>query len=110
MRGLHRVPGIALLDRHRVEHARTADLVTPHLLHAGNAGIEHVLFYDRRAHHRAVARHLVGTGAHGRNANEDRIVTVIDSLDVDHGHVAHTAGIVSGPFPERSFRLAPVWR
>src|SRR6267142_7209870 len=98
MRGLHRVPGIALLDRDRVQHAGTADLVTPDLLDARYAGIDHVLLDDGRAHHGAVARHLVGTGAHRRHAEQDRIVAVVDRLDVDDRHLANAARIVPGPF------------
>ncbi len=43
VRGLHRVARIALRDRERVQHARAADLVAPHLLHAGHARIGDVL-------------------------------------------------------------------
>ena len=36
MRGLYGVARIALLDRDGVQHTRGADLMTPHLLHAGH--------------------------------------------------------------------------
>ena len=94
----------------RVEHARAADLVAPHLLHARHAGIGDVLLDGGRAHHRAVARHLVGTAAHRRHAEHDRIVAVVDRLDVEHRDLAHAAGIVAGPFAERPFRMRAVGR
>src|SRR5262249_46793055 len=83
-------------------HARSADLVAPHRLHAGNAGISDVLLDGGRAHHRAIARHLVGTRAHRRHAHHDRVVAVIDRLDVEHRDLATAAGVVPGPFAARA--------
>ena len=108
--GLHRVAGIALLDRDAVEHARAADLVAPYLRDAGHAGIGDVLLDGGRAHHRAVARHLVWSAAHRRHAEHDRIVAVIDRLDVEHRAELGAAGIVAGPFAERAFDDALVRR
>src|SRR5262249_3735111 len=105
VRGLHRVARIALRDRHRVQHARGADLVAPHLIHARHAGIDHVLLDDGRAHDGAIARHLVRAGAHRRHAEQDRVVAVIDRLDVDDRDLTHAAGVVAGPFAERPLRV-----
>ena len=88
-----------------MQHARGADLVAPDLVHARHAGIDHVLVDDGRAHHRAVARHLVGAAAHRRHAEQDRIVAVIDRLDVEHRDRPHAAGVVARPFAERAFRM-----
>ncbi len=108
--GLHRVARIALCDRHGMQHAGAADFVTPHLIDARHAGVDHVLLDDGRAHHGAVARHLVRSRAHRRHAQQDRIVAMIDRLDVDHRHLAHAARIVTGPFAERALRVFLVGR
>src|ERR1700757_2898732 len=94
--------GIALLDGNAVEHTRAANFVTPDLAHFRHASIGHVLLDGRRAHHRTVARHLVGSRAHRRHAEQDRIVAVIDRLDVDHGTRLCAAGIMTAPFAERA--------
>src|SRR6478735_9506728 len=103
VRRLYRVPGIALGDRERVQHARAADLMAPDGLDPGNAGIGDILLDRGRTHHRAIARHLIRASAHGRHAKHDRIVAMIDRLDVEYRDLPHAAGVVSGPFAERTF-------
>jgi hypothetical protein len=46
----------------------------------------------------------------GGTPTEDRVVAVIDRLDVEHGMRRGAAGIMAGPFPERAFDFAPVRR
>src|SRR5262245_41926510 len=110
MAGLRSMAGIALADRDAMEHARSADLVAPDLLHIRHARVGHVLLDGGGAHHRAIARHLVGPRAHRWHADEDWIVAVVDRLDVKHRAVLGAAGIVARPFAERTLHDAFVWR
>ncbi len=110
MARLNRMAGVALLDRDAVQEARAADLVAPDLAHFGHAGIGHVLLDHRRAQDGAVARHLVRPAAHRRHAQKDRIVAVVDCLDVEHGRHRRAARVMPGPFAERTFHLAAVGR
>jgi hypothetical protein len=79
--------GIALLDGDAEQQPRGADLVRPGGGDVGHAGLHDVLAHDRRAGERAVARDLVGRALR-RAAEQDRIVAVIDRLDVHHRLVA----------------------
>jgi hypothetical protein len=63
-----------------------------------------------RAHDGAIARHLVGARPHGRHAQHDRVVTIIDRLDLEHRDWAHAAGIVSGPLAEPPLCVSAVGR
>jgi hypothetical protein len=40
----------------------------------------------------------------------DRIVAVVDRLDVEYRNLPHAAGVVAGPFAERAFRVGAVGR
>ena len=73
--GLARVAGVALLDRHHVEHARAADLVRPHRLHVRHAGGDERVVQQRRAHHRLRVGVVVGRLGR-RAADEDRVFSV----------------------------------
>src|SRR6266516_7589569 len=98
--GLHRMPRVALSDRHADQHPRRADLMRPHRLHIGHAGFDDVLSEQRRARHRAVPRELVGRPER-RAAEDDRIVAMVDRLNVEHWLRPYIAGVVAGPLAER---------
>src|SRR5919109_2839105 len=110
MRDLHRMAGIALCDGYPVQHARAADLMAPHRVHAGNAGIGDVLLDRRRAHHGAITRHFVRPRAHRRHAQHDWIIPIIDRPYIEHWNLPHAAGVMPGPFAERALRMHAVGR
>ena len=103
--GLLGVAAIALLDGDAEEHARAADLMRPDRGHVGHAGRRDVLADQRRAGDGAIARLLFGRALR-RAADHDRVVAVVDGLDVEHRLLADVAAVVAGPFAERPFQLA----
>src|SRR5262249_519658 len=72
----------------------------PGCVHIGHTGLLNVLAKQRRASDGAVARQFVGRTLRGA-AEQNWIIAVIDSLDVEHRLRARVAGIVTGPFAER---------
>ncbi len=105
MAGLSGVARVALPDRHAVQQARGADLVAPHPGHVGHAGGGERLLDHRRAQHRAVAAHLVRSAAHRRHAQQDRVVAVVERLDLQDRFRVLAAGVIAGPLAERTLHL-----
>src|SRR5713226_1339221 len=62
----------------------------------------------RGAHDGAITRHLVGTSTDRRNAENNRIVAMIDRFDLEHRLWAFVGSIVAGPLAEGPFLLAIV--
>ena len=81
--GLAGMAGIGLLDGDDVEHARAAEFVHPHAGDAGQSGALD-LVPDHAGLHHAFAEGEVRRRAHRRGDAEDRVVAVIDALDLDH--------------------------
>src|SRR5260221_9962719 len=100
--GLARMAGIGLLDGDDVEHARAAEFVHPH---AGDAGQSRALDLapDHAGLHHAFAEGEIRRRAHRRGDTEDRIVAVVDTLDLDQRLVARARGVITRELPERSF-------
>src|SRR6202043_3446881 len=98
--GLFAVAGIALLHRDGEEQPRVADLVRPRRGDAGHAGLLDVLAQQRRAHDGAVAADFVRWTLR-RAAEQDRLVAMIDRLDVNHRLGPQIAGVIAGPLAER---------
>src|SRR5487761_1086378 len=102
MAGLPRVTRIALIDSDREQKPRAADLVRPGGDHARDAGLLDVFAQQRGADDRAVAADFVRRPLR-RAAEQDRIVAVVDGLDVEHGFGPQVAGVITGPLAERAF-------
>ena len=105
MSGLLGVATIALFDGDADQQARGSDLVRPHRFDVGHAGSLHVLANERRARDGPIARQFVG-GAEGWASEDDRVVAVIDGLDIEDRLLADVAGVVAGPLTERPLLLA----
>src|SRR6476646_5924785 len=101
MAGLLGMAGIALVDRDREEEPRVADLVRPRRGDARHARLLDVLAQQAGADHRAIAADLVRWSLR-HAAEQDRIVAIIDRLDVEHGFGPQIAGVIAGPFRERA--------
>ncbi len=99
VRGLPRVAGIALLDRDRDEQPAPADAEAVGVDDPGHARGLQLAQEQRRAEVLAEAVRLVGRLVR-RDAEEDRVVPVIDGLDVEHRLRARARGVVAGPLPE----------
>src|SRR6266446_2874716 len=69
-----------------------------------SASLGDILAHDRRARQRAVAGDFVGRALR-RATEQDRIVAMIDRLDVHDGLVADIAAVIAHPLAERPFRL-----
>ena len=93
--------GIALGDRDRKQQPRVADFMRPRRRDAGHAGLLDVLAQQRRAHDRTIAADLVRRALR-RAAEQDRVVAMVDRLDVDDRLRPQVAGIVAGPLAERT--------
>src|SRR5262249_33733991 len=93
---LPRVSRVALSDRDAEEHARSAHLMRPDRPDVWDAGLLDVLTQQSGSSHGAVARQLIGRALR-RTAQKDRVVAVVDSLDVEDRLLAHVATVVSGP-------------
>src|ERR1700692_4611784 len=100
--GLLAVARIALVHRDAEEQPRIADLVRPGRGDAGHAGLLDILAQQRRAHYGAVAADLVRWPLR-HAAEQDRLVAMIDRLDVDHRLGPVVAGVIAGPFAEWPF-------
>src|SRR3954469_19850050 len=101
MAGLLGMAGIALVDRDREQQPRVADLMRPSRGDARHARLLDVLAQQAGSHHRAIAADLVRRPLRDA-AQQDRIVAIIDRLDVEHGLGPQIAGVIAGPFRERA--------
>src|SRR3954467_11569790 len=101
MAGLLGMAGIALVDRDREQEPRVADLVRPGGGDARHARLLDILAQQARADHGAIAADLVRPALR-HAAPQDRIVAIIDRLDVEHGLGSEVAGVIAGPFRERA--------
>src|SRR6185503_21140825 len=94
MSHLARVSGVTLLDAHRVEEPRPADLVAPDTLDPRHPHRLELRAKESRSEERAIeglfVRRLVG-----RRAEHDRIVSVVDGLDLHDRLRARIAGVVA---------------
>ena len=97
--------GVTLLDRYGQEQARAANFVGPHALHVGHPSLLDVVVEEGGTQERTIAGLLVRRLVR-RRPEHDRVIAVIDGLDVEHRLVAPTGGVVPGPFAERAFREA----
>src|SRR5262245_8829733 len=99
---LARMAGIGLLDGDDVEHARAAEFVHPH---AGDPGQARALDLvpDHAGLHHAFAEGEIGRRAHRRGDAEDRIVAIIDALDLHQRLLARARGVITRELAERSF-------
>src|SRR5262245_4912360 len=99
---LARMAGIGLLDSDDVEHARAAEFVHPH---AGDPRQSRALDLvpDHAGFHHAFAEGEIGRRAHRRGDAEDRIVAVIDALDLHQRLLAWARGVIARELAERSF-------
>src|SRR5262245_66685033 len=95
--------GIALPDRDRGELPRSPGFVTPCRDDIRQPGLLQFLLQQRRAHDRAVARLLFRRTLRG-TAENDRVVAMINRLDVEHRFAAYVGAVVAGPLSERTFR------
>src|SRR5579864_2415747 len=102
MAGLPGVAGIALLDGNDEQKPRAANLVRPGGCDAGDAVLLDVLAQQRRANDGAITADFVRR-ALGRAAEQDRVVAVIDGLDVQYRLGPQVAGVIAGPLAERAF-------
>src|SRR5439155_23858566 len=101
MTDLARVPGVALIDRDRVEEPRAAHLVAPDADDAGDARALEVATQPGGAHERAVEGLLVRRHVRWRR-EDDRILAVVDRLDRHDRLLALTGRVVAGPLAERT--------
>src|SRR5438045_201531 len=111
MTDLARVSRVALLDAHRVEEARTADLVAPDALDSRDPDRLELRPQQRRPEERPVEGLLVGRLVR-RRAEDDRVVAVIERLDLHERLGPRITGVVARPLAERTlddllFRIHP---
>ena len=99
---------IALLDGDAVKHARSADFMTPDLADIRHARAHQLALEHGRAHDGAITRHLIRTAAERRDAQDNRIIAVINRLNIEHRLGAVPRRVVSGPLAERSFVFANI--
>ena len=97
------MPGVALPDRHHRKEPRPAHLVAPHAGHVGDARQGELLVDRRRAQEGAVVGQF-GRGLDRRGAEENRVVAVVERLDLHHRLFPLRAGIVARPLAERPLR------
>src|SRR5262249_20813710 len=85
-----------------VEHARATELVPPH---AGDPGQSRSLDLvpDHAGLHHAFAEGEIGRRAHRRGDTEDRIVAVIDALDLHQRLLARARSVITRELAEWSF-------
>src|SRR5260370_1351746 len=100
--GLSGVAGIALLDGNYVEQPAAARFMTPNAANIRNTRSLQLLPQQRGAHEAAHIVELAGR-PRGRRAEDDRVVAMIEPLDLDNRFGTPRAGVVSGPLSERAF-------
>src|SRR6266550_4794185 len=108
---LPRVSGVALLDAHRVEESRAANLVAPDALDARDADRLELRAEQRRAQERSIEGLLVRRLVRWR-AEHDRVVAVVKGFDLHERLGTRVARVIAGPLPERTlddllFRIDP---
>ena len=80
--------------------------MAPDLCDVWHPGIGQLLFEHGRTHDGPVARHLVGALTQRRHPEDNGIVTVVDSVDVEHGLRARATRIVPCPLAKWPLVLA----
>src|SRR5439155_17758686 len=98
---LSRVARVALLDRDDVEQAAAADAEAVRVGHAGYPRRLELAQQQRRTEVLAVAVRLVRRLVR-RDAEDDRVVAVVDRLDLEHRFGALAGRVVPRPLAERS--------
>ena len=102
MAGLFGMPGIALPDRDTVQKPGGTGFVAPDPRDIGDAGVSQILLEHCRAQNGAVTGHFVGSLTHRRNAKNDGIIPKIKGFHFKNRFRIAPAGIIAGPFAERS--------
>src|SRR5579864_8089207 len=102
MAGLPGVAGIALLDGNHEQEPRAANLMRPSGRDAGHTGLLDVFPQQCRTNDGAITADFVRRTL-GRAPEQNRIVAVIDRLDVQYRLGPQVAGVIAGPLAERSF-------
>src|SRR6478752_6117015 len=99
--GLLGVTAILLLDGDREPEPAAAGSMRPHALDLGHAGGLDLVPHGAGAVSAAIERVVIGRDARN-GAEQDRIVAVHERLDPDRRLLLRAAGVVSGPFAQRS--------
>src|SRR6266571_7363229 len=101
------MPGIPLLDRDRVQQPAPADTEAVRIDDTGHAGGLELAQKERRSQVLAIAVGLVRRLVRW-DSEDDRIVAVIDGLDVQDRLGALARRVVPGPLAERTLGSFPV--
>src|SRR5205807_3358515 len=105
--GLPGVPRVALLDRDRVQESAASDPEAVRVDDAGHAGRLELAQKECASQIFAVAVRLVRRLV-WRDAEDDRIVAVVDGLNLEDRLRARARGVIAGPLAERTLGRALV--